>query len=203
MATATIITIDGNIGAGKSTLLDKLRDIGWTIDAEPVDQWQPYLDEMYTTKANVFEFQVCVWLDRCWPRTDRSDVNTIIMERSPYFQLEVFVESNLQNGFINQRQKNVLSRSYRRSMSLWGPRVHIYLRSDPAKCLERIGRRARQSEDRISEPYIHNLHRLHEAAYARAVIEGIPVLCIDVENKDPDRIAAEIVAHLHIMGVKV
>lgn len=46
-----MITIDGNIGCGKTSVLNYLHKINKTsIDLEPVDNWLPYLKNMYIEK---------------------------------------------------------------------------------------------------------------------------------------------------------
>jgi len=70
--------------------------------------------------------------------------------------------------------------------------VHIYLRSNPVNCAQRVVQRARPGEHAIEPDYLENLHALHEEAYINAIRCGKKVLVIDVEGKTPDMIAAEI-----------
>jgi len=199
-----IITVDGNIGSGKSTVLNLLRANGWRINPEPLEQWQPYLEEMYigTDKNSVFEFQTCVFLDRCVIDTKTTfPGSSVVMERSPFFQQQVFLKSNLSNRFITVRQYELLDRMYINALNTWSPKVSIYLRSNPEACLERIKKRARHSEDNITLEYMSKLHQLHERAYASAICDGIPVLCVDIENKKPEDIASTIIDTMNYMGV--
>jgi deoxyadenosine/deoxycytidine kinase len=186
-----LITIDGNIGAGKTTVLEKLaikmNDI--IVNVEPVEDWQPWLDRMYKSGTGVFEFQTRVWLDRCWPKiTDNTQF--MIMERSPLFQAGVFIPANVKNGKITDAQVQLLDDMYK--LVNWEPNMYIYIRSDPAKCAERIVRRARQSEDSIPIHYLQELHDLHEKTYADAVKAGKKIIVVDMEGKTPYVIADEI-----------
>jgi len=195
-----IFTIDGNIGCGKSTLLEYLHThYLLPIDLEPIKKWQPYLSDMYYNNKGAFEFQVRVWLDRCWiqPKKD----STLIMERSPYFQQNVFIPINYENTRLNEREVENLIEMYEKSKTIWNPVGYIYLRSNPAKCIERIRLRNRASEEVIEPPYIEYLHNFHEKAYFAAVVSGYPMICIDIENKTIPDIAREIIQILEIMGV--
>ena len=152
-----IITVDGNIGSGKSTVLEYLHTrYGISVDLEPVRKWQPYLNELYRSGKSAFEFQVRVWLDRCWIQ-QRPNQSNLIMERSPYFQYSVFVPTNHKQNRISDSEYHTLVEMYQMSMNMWSPGFYIYLRSNPAKCMERISKRNRESEDRIKKQYIQDL----------------------------------------------
>lgn len=195
-----IFTIDGNIGAGKTTILEYLHThYRVAIDPEPVEKWQPYLDQMYRHHRGAFEFQVRVWLDRCWIN-NRPNTAPILMERSPYFQSNVFVPAMLDGGKITQQEYMMLQEMYANSATLWAPSGAIYLRSNPTKCAERIRRRARPSEEGISVGYLYKLHTLHEHAYINAVSHGVPVVCIDVEGKTVSQVAGEVFVALNFLG---
>ena len=196
----TIITVDGNIGSGKSTVLEYLHTrYGISVDLEPVRKWQPYLNELYRSGKSAFEFQVRVWLDRCWIQ-QRPNQSNLIMERSPYFQYSVFVPTNHKQNRISDSEYHTLVEMYQMSMNMWSPGLYIYLRSNPAKCMERISKRNRESEDRIKKEYIQDLHDLHEQAYLWAVMQQKPILCIDVEGKTIEQICSEIYQALCAMG---
>jgi len=195
-----IFTIDGNIGCGKSTLLEYLHThYLLPIDLEPIKKWQPYLSDMYYNNKGAFEFQVRVWLDRCWIQPKKE--TTLIMERSPYFQQNVFIPINYENTRLNEREVENLIEMYNKSKTIWNPAGYIYLRSNPAKCIERIKLRKRPSEEVIEPSYIEYLHAFHEKAYFSGVINGYPMICVDIENKTIPEIAKEIIQILKIMDV--
>jgi deoxyadenosine/deoxycytidine kinase len=195
-----IFTVDANIGAGKSTVLDFLhRSHSVAIDLEPVEKWMPYLHDMYENNSGAFGFQVRVWLDRCWVQ-QRPNMNPILMERSPYFQANVFVPTNLDEGRITIREYHKLQEMYQKTLSLWAPHAYIYLRSDPLRCHERIMKRGRHSESGISLEYLQKLHDYHEKAYRLAVAQRIPVICIHVEDKTVPQIADEIMKSILVLG---
>jgi len=195
-----IFTIDGNIGCGKSTLLEYLHThYLLPIDLEPIKKWQPYLSDMYYNNKGAFEFQVRVWLDRCWiqPKKD----TTLLMERSPYFQQNVFIPINHTNERLTTREVDSLNEMYNKSNKIWNPAGYIYLRSNPSKCIERIKQRGRNSEEAIGEAYIEHLHNCHEKAYFSAAVNHYPMICVDIENKTIPDIAREIILILETMGV--
>jgi deoxyadenosine/deoxycytidine kinase len=187
----TIITVDGLIGAGKSTAmvaLSRMADV--VIDLEQVDKWAPYLKELYHDNNNAFEFQMRVWLDRCWPA---DNAKTTIVERSPLFQSEVFIDIMEEEKSVTNRQAGLLREVYKHTMSAWKPTKMIYLRADPDKCMGRIRHRSRDGEEGISLAYLQRMHELHEGVYARFG-ESDNVVVIDVEGKTPEQIASEIAA---------
>lgn len=198
-----IFTIDANIGAGKSTVLTYLHNhYRLPIDLEPVAKWQPYLDDLYRYKRGAFEFQVRVWLDRCWIQ-QRPNMAPMVMERSPFFQSNVFLPSGLDAGTITLQEYQMLQEMYHKSMMLWSPQAYIYLRSDPDKCHERISKRGRQSEEAITPEYLRKLHDYHERSYMLAASQGIPIICIHVEHKTVKQIADEIVQALMMFGYPI
>ena len=103
-----IITIDGNIGCGKTGVLNYLhKNYKYPIDLEPVDNWHKYLVKIYnkeqqtenSTLSNIFNFQVRIWLDRCWIQK-KIDNNVIIVERSPNFIRNVFIKNAINDNKI-------------------------------------------------------------------------------------------------------
>ena len=200
----SIVTIDGLIGAGKSTIMKALHDRApdkYVLDLEEVETWMPYLNELYVDNKCAFEFQLRVWLDRCWPYDKllqplKSEVlggiKTLLVERAPLFQAKVFIDINEENGRISTREAALLREVYQKSYNSWQPNKMIYLRADPQKCLARIKLRHRPSEDAIPIQYLRRMYEIHEEI--SSTIPGIIV--IDVEDKTPEEIADEIITKL-------
>lgn len=181
-----IITIDGNIGSGKSTLLKLLEKKHYSIHTEPVSDWEPFLVDMYKNNKDAFEFQVKVWSDRCFtPYYPKNKITCV--ERSPYYQWHVFSIANYMNGKLNDRQMEVLTGLYKKPC--YHPDLSIYLRTDPAKCMERIHYRHRECENEINYDYIYQLHDLHEITYAGLTQQKVVV---EIENKTPYEICDEV-----------
>jgi len=186
-----LVSIDGNIGAGKSTVIHYLKNRHhYDIDLEPVDDWLPFLQDMYKNNKDAFEFQVKVWLDRIYNAHYSSQVTTIA-ERSGFFQWNVFSKVNFDNGKLNGRQYTILKNLYDKQP--FHPDIYIYLQTHPSHCYKRIHKRSRNCESDIKLEYITALHQLHENAYELLQEEDIPhVYMVQVEGKTAEEIGEEI-----------
>ncbi len=188
-----IITIDGNIGCCKTSILNYFhKNYKTAIDIEPVDNWTEYLKNMYDTDNSTYNFQIKVWMDRCWIQ-EKSNV-IILMERSPYFIKKVFVEKAFEDKSISLEEYNNLYKLHKTTDDLWSPNAYIYLRSCPNMCFNRIKRRGRESEKNIKLEHIQRIHELHEINYAKAIEENKNIIVIDIENKTISDICSEIIS---------
>jgi deoxyadenosine/deoxycytidine kinase len=192
----TIITIDGNIGAGKTTILNYIHaNHNIFVDLEPIDKWKPFLDDIYLNKQKFFNFQIRVWLDRSWIQ-EKDNFSTIVMERSPYFIRNTFNKTMIDNGLVNSQEGNIMNELYDKTDIIWKSNYYIYIRSCPQKCLDRIIERGRENEMNINIDYLNDIHNLHEETYKKAIKEGRNIICIDIENKEIEEIANEIIAYI-------
>jgi deoxyadenosine/deoxycytidine kinase len=131
-------------------------------------------------------------MDRCWIQEKSNAI--ILMERSPYFIKNVFVEKAYEDKTINEEEyKNMLS-LHKRTDKLWEPEGYIYLRSNPEQCFNRIKKRARDAEKNIKLEYIKRIHELHEDKYREALKNNKNIICIDVESKSIADICSEIIS---------
>lgn len=192
----TIITIDGNIGAGKTTILNYIHaNHNIYIDLEPIDKWKPFLDDIYVNKQKFFNFQIRVWLDRSWIQ-EKDNNSVIVMERSPYFIRNTFNQSMMNNNLINLQENTIMNELYDKTDIIWKSNYYIYIRSSPEKCLERIMERGRENEMAIDIDYLTEIHNLHEETYLKGISEGRNIICIDIENKEIEEIANEIITYV-------
>ncbi len=192
----TIITIDGNIGAGKTTILNYIHaNHNIYIDLEPIDKWKPFLDDIYINRQKFFNFQIRVWLDRSWIQ-EKDNNSTIVMERSPFFIRNTFNQSMINNNLINPQEGIIINELYDKTDIIWKSNYYIYIKSSPQQCLERIIERGRDNEMGIDINYLTEIHNLHEESYQKALKEGRNIICIDVENKDIETIANEIITYI-------
>jgi len=192
----TIITIDGNIGAGKTTILNYIHaNHNIYVDLEPIDKWKPFLDDIYLNKQKYFNFQIKVWLDRSWIQ-EKDNYSIIVMERSPYFIRNTFNKSMINNNLVNPQEGNIINELYDKTDIIWKSNYYIYIRSSPEKCLKRIMDRGRENEMNINIDYLINIHNLHEETYKQAKKEGKNIICIDIENKEIEDIANEIISYI-------
>lgn len=188
-----IITIDGNIGCCKTSILNYFhKNYRLAIDLEPVDSWTEYLANLYNTTNSSYDFQIKVWVDRCWIQ-EKTNMS-VLMERSPYFIKNVFVKKAFYDKSINEMEYNNIIKLHKTTDDLWKPNGYIYLRSDPEKCLQRINKRGRFAEKNIQLEYIQSIHDLHEKNYKAALEAKMNIIVIDVENKSIGDICGEILA---------
>ena len=188
-----IITLDGNIGSCKTSILNYFhKNYKTAIDVEPIDSWTEYLKNMYDTNKSTYNFQIKVWIDRCWIQ-EKSNV-IVLMERSPYFIKNVFVEKALEDTTISKEEYNNIHKLHKTTDELWQPNAYIYLRSDPEMCYNRIKKRGRESEKNIKLEYIKRIHELHEEKYKDAFENNKNIIVIDAENKTIPDICSEIVS---------
>jgi len=189
-----IITIDGNIGSCKTSILNYFhKNYKTAIDIEPVDSWTEYLRNMYDNEdKSTYNFQIKVWIDRCWIQ-EKSNV-IVLMERSPYFIKNVFVEKAHEDNTITYEEYNNIHQLHKTTDNLWQPYAYIYLRSDPELCFNRIKKRGRESEKNIKLEHIKRIHELHEDKYKKALDINKNIIVIDVENKTISDICSEIVS---------
>ena len=188
-----IITLDGNIGSYKTSILNYFhKNYKTAIDVEPVESWNDYLKTLYNTQNSTYNFQIKVWMDRCWIQEKSNTI--ILMERSPYFIKNVFVEKAYEDESISEEEyKNILT-LHKTTDKLWEPEGLIYLRSNPELCFNRIKKRGRDSEKNIKLEYIKRIHELHEEKYNDAVKNNKNIICIDVEYKSIADICSEIIS---------
>ena len=188
-----IITIDGNIGSCKTSILNYFhKNYKTAIDIEPVDSWTEYLKNIYDGNNSTYNFQIKVWIDRCWIQ-EKSNV-IVLMERSPYFIKNVFVEKAHEDKTISAEEYNNIYKLHKTTDDLWQPSAYIYLRSDPEMCFNRIKKRGRESEKNIKIEYIQRIHELHETVYYNAIENNKNIIVIDTENKSIPDICSEIVS---------
>ena len=188
-----IITIDGNIGCCKTSILNYFhKNYKLAIDLEPVDSWTEYLANLYNTTNSSYDFQIKVWVDRCWIQ-EKTNMS-VLMERSPYFIKNVFVKKAFYDKSINETEYDNIIKLHKTTDDLWKPNGYIYLRSDPEKCLQRIIKRGRFAEKNIQLEYIQSIHDLHEKNYKAALEAKMNIIVIDVENKSIGDICGEILA---------
>lgn len=192
----TIITIDGNIGAGKTTILNYIHaNHNIYVDLEPIEKWKPFLDDIYLNKKKYFNFQIRVWLDRSWIQ-EKDNNSIIVMERSPYFIRHTFNYYMIENNLLNLQEGNIMNELYDKTDIIWKSNYYIYIRSSPSKCLQRIQERGRNNEKDIDIDYLTDIHNFHENTYQKALEEGRNIICIDIENKEIEDIANEIVRYI-------
>lgn len=173
------VVIDGNIGSGKSTQLNLLKDLGFRVRKEPINEWP--LELYYSDPVRWgFLMQLSVLSSFADPEDD------VIFERSMQSSRLVFWD------VMNKtpEEDRVYTSLYEKLK--WTPDLVIYLRSDPEKCFERIEKRGQSGDNGISLNYLRALHTKYEQ-------NDENVYTIDVEGLNEKEICAKI---LHLLIVK-
>ncbi len=170
-----IIAIEGNIGAGKSTLLRHLKssfdhlpkgDI--VFMQEPVDLWESVRDEVtgetilskfYADKDKyAFAFQIMAYTSRleAFRRivSENPHCRVIVCEMSLEADRHIFAKMLHDDGTIDSVSYQVYEMLFKNTSSEFVIDMAVYLDTDPKKCIERIGKRAREGESKIDESYL-------------------------------------------------
>ena len=160
------------------------------VDLEPIENWQPYLNDIYIHNKNIFNFQIRIWLDRCWVQ-EKNDNNTILVERSPFFIKNAFIKMAKEDNLLSDDEYNTLLYLHKKTDPLWINNKYIYLRSNPESCIARIKKRNRLSEDNINLDKDDNAICHHYLEWEK--IKLIP------RKKADEKMQAEITAELDAM----
>lgn len=170
------IVIDGNIGSGKSTQLKLLSQCGYIVQCEPIDEWP--LHNFYEDPNRwAFLLQMSIlksFIDR------KNDAE--VWERSPESSKDVFW------SILSKTKEEDEVYTYFYEKCGWSPDIHIYIRTDPEKCFDRISSRFQEGDLKITQEYLEKVHD----SYERYIYTKPNVKIID-GNKYPEEIHSEIV----------
>lgn len=188
------VSIEGNIGAGKTTLINAIRNrFNNTVCVieEDIERWTTMesndgtlnlLKLFYETPMLYGHMlQHCVLMNQIRDMMDLSNKKYVITDRCPLSTVNVFTNVMADDGILKPGDvlfiRHMCRVFYPESFK---PKLHIYLRCSPAKCMERIQRRGRPEEADIQIEYIEKLHNMHEDWLSES---DIPVEIFDT-NED-------------------
>ena len=174
-----IVCIEGNIGSGKSTLLRGLQEHGFKILPEPLHEWVDLfrddtgsiLEHLYKDpKRWAFTYQIMALYTRVKAVKDAVlecqlyNIPILIIERSLLTTYQIFTKVLIQSGAIGPIEARLFRDVHESLLQGTGDMIYscIYVKTDPAICLERIQRRARNGEMSIDPDYLMRLHNRHE-----------------------------------------
>jgi len=165
-----IIAIEGNIGAGKSTLLKHLEQafgVKAAFMPEPVDIWttikdasgEHILSKFYADPAKyAFPFQIMAYSTRLamLRKTieDHPECEVIICERSLEADSHIFAKMLYEDGMIEDINYQIYRRLYADTSANYVMDGVVYLDADAEKCMERVVKRGREGESKISVEYL-------------------------------------------------
>jgi deoxyadenosine/deoxycytidine kinase len=167
--------IEGNIGAGKSTFIENLslefkrNQLDHIILPEPIYEWTHFgsdeinlLQEMYDNKENAnYNFQFAALLTRI-EQLQNEKARNLIMERTIYAQLNVFLPLLKSDKKISNLQYELLERFMAQLVKIYHPSVIVYLRTTPEVVKMRIQSRGRPEESNITLEYLRQVHQKYE-----------------------------------------
>jgi len=184
MYRTVLISIEGNIGAGKSTTLYRLQQIfnneinpPHTIEfvTEPVERWSGdvesdnLLSHYYVDPEKyAFPFQMMAYttqLDELY-KSIKKQPAIVLSERSLESNHEIFTKMLRNEGKIDTIHYKIYCENADTCRRLCPHPITtdavIYLRTRPEVCVERVQKRGREGEERITLDYLKNCHEYHE-----------------------------------------
>jgi len=226
-----MITLEGNIGAGKSTILSYLANLEWfqkagyMVDQEPVDEWEHedeanggknLLKSFYENPTEyAYLFQMYVLQTRSKHLMEKmkleTENNIIVSERSIFTDAEIFAKNGYKNGTICPHEMFVYTEWHKMMENIIHPNIRglIYIRVSPRVCYERINKRARGGEEKITLDYLEQLHKRHEEwllgtqddngnknTKGKNKKDDVPILVIDYDEGNTEDALARIKAFL-------
>lgn len=178
-----IFSIEGNIGSGKSTLVSNIKKsyAGKHINGrevicvqEPISVWNDIKDKSGTTilekfyadqEKYAFPFQMMAYISRLaiLKETVAHNPNAIIItERCTDTDKNVFAQMMYDSGKMEEINFAIYLKWYDCFLKEVPVVGHVYVKTDPTTCDERIRRRNRAGEDCIPLEYLDKCHDYHE-----------------------------------------
>ena len=194
------IVVEGNIGSGKTTFLNTFQGKDVEIMTEPVEKWRNaqghnLLDLMYSDpKRWGFLFQSYVQLTMLQDHIKPCFKPVKMMERS--LGRRCFIENLYTHGNLSEAEHVVLLEWFNFLNTCKHLECHIdliiYLRTSPEAAFERLQKRSRHEENKVTFEYIKALHELHEDWLLRRIKFqplSAPVMVIDA-NEDLETLSS-------------
>lgn len=198
-----IIAIEGNIGAGKTTIIKAFSSKTQFLNTkkeyicitEPVSRWETIRDTK--TNENIlsrfyenpskysFPFQVMAFITR--KQQIHEEINKImemetqpiiITERSLMADKQVFAKMLYDDNMIEDIMYQIYNLNYDDPNLPLADAV-IYLKATPTNCLERVNKRNREGETKISLEYLEKCEKYYEEWLLK---EAKPILVLDVNT---------------------
>ncbi len=210
-----ILVLDGNIASGKSTVLRHLRSIlehNFRIFEEPVALWRRPVAGQHNLLAEFYEasdverkaqalvrlqiYITSTLIDRRKEAEDwllKNKASFVLLERST-IACQDFCRLN--KDLLDPRDKEVLEKLASSAYhSFPSPGLRLCLIADPEICFQRLQRRGRSEENRVTFEYIKELDKVtREAARKR----GDTI--IDTSKKTEEEVLHEVIRQLQHNG---
>ena len=204
--------LEGNIGAGKSTFLNKVKENLPELEilTEPVNNWtnqifgQSLLENFYKdTSRWAYTLENLAMIHRVKDHIEIQQKGNpnILIERSIYSGQYCFTKNSYQNGHLTEIEWEIYNKWADYLLKSCNPPTgFIYLKASPEVCIERIKKRNRISEKKITLAYIRQIDEWHEKFLTKKEeingnLKNIPVLTLDC-NMDFIENSKELVKHI-------
>ena len=189
----------GNIGCGKSTLINLYNELELFDNIKTAGE--PFindsLDDFYDDlKNNSFMFQWHV-ISELTTRNRQFKGQDVLLERNIEDAIFVFTPVLHSQGYITDKQKNILMNVYKSLDDKIKADYYIYLQCDPLVAYHRLQRRGRDCEQKITLEYITKLHNEYEI-FANSIIQkfGTDKIIILNGNQQPREIIEQLVTFI-------
>ncbi len=205
--------VEGNIGAGKSTFL-KLLELHIptiSIALEPMHNWQQQvygqslLANFYQDPkrwAYTLETLAMICRVREHIQEQEQPISYKIIERSIYSGHYCFAHNSYESGFLTDLEWAIYTNWFNLLVGekCLPPQGFIYLKVDPAVAYERIKKRNRYAEKKISLHYLKQLEKRHnqfliEQEGILPELKKVPLLILDC-NKEFETDEQELAEHI-------
>ena len=176
-----IYSLQGNISSGKSEILNKLERQNKTIKKEPIQQWESLLNREHRKRGSDFgvhiQTRICTTLSlREYSSWLKSSEQSIFVERNLDSAKEVFIPSAKWDKTIDVdgtktleilyiTLENLRAQTTKQWEEMYKVKINhkiVYIRSEPAKCFERLKTRNQAGDEYITLNYLEKIHLMHE-----------------------------------------
>lgn len=192
--------LEGNIGAGKSTFLTLLaqQDATLSVGLEPLHEWQnqiygqSLLAHFYENPQRwAYTFENLTLISRVQNHLLEQKIAHPfhIVERSIYSGNYVFARNSYENSFLTTLEWHMYQHwfNFLTDNKCKQPKGFIYLRISPEIAFERIKKRNRRAEKKLTLAYLRQIHEKHESFLIKKQaihqsLYDIPLLIIDAND---------------------
>lgn len=194
-----MVSIEGNIGAGKSTLLEGLSQyLQVPVFPEKVHEWK-FLKAFYedpSAYALLFQLEVLFSFAEA-----HAQPGLCIVERSTATAYFVF-------ALLLRHQGHLTADEFQLFESFWDqynrdPDLLLYLDASADLCYERVAKRRRPGESKISQKYLQELDRFHTFFLKKMEKRGSVVVKIPAESGNLSQAAIHIIEMCEKKGIRL
>lgn len=193
------LALSGLIGAGKTTLATKIAEkLGLLVYYEPVEE-NEYITKFYD---NMKEYGLILQFELLYRRfTQQQQIiwsgKGAVQDRSIYEDI-VFVKMLTKAGLLNPDGAAVYQKIFDcLSKMMTHPTCIIHLDVSPEKALERIRKRGRGMESKITLEYMKDLHQAYQE-FLQEISRTVPVIRINWNEfrDDIDAVTSRVVEEI-------